>query len=85
MAAEHLGELETLLDAAKALGRVNVEGGTIHVVDGEVRDDDAFLRELEHGDGGHRAFVADTGGDGVFPIRCARVDRKAVLILLDFE
>ncbi len=85
VSAAHLAEFASLLEATKALGRVNVEGGTIHVVDAEIRDDEAFLRELEHGEGSHRAFVANTGGDGVFPVRCTRVGGKAALIVLDCE
>ncbi|HZN94578.1 MAG TPA: hypothetical protein VFB81_17810, partial [Myxococcales bacterium] len=63
---EHAPHVADLLGFAVRLGAVEVEGGTVHVVDEEVRDDRRYQHGMGHGVGDilGRGFSADVGGDG---------------------
>lgn len=60
-----LGAVAELPSSVSALGTVMIEGGTLHLLDEEVRDDHRYQRELESGaDPLGRGVTLDMGGDG---------------------
>lgn len=65
-----VGHIDVLLKNTKLLGAVAVEGGSVHFLDEEVRDDRRYQRELEMGEEPlGRGFAAHLGGDGATEIR----------------
>jgi hypothetical protein len=64
-----VGEADALLKTVRLLGAVAVEGGAVHFLDEEVRDDKRYQRELETGkEPLGRGFIAELGGDGATEI-----------------
>jgi hypothetical protein len=70
------------LTAESLLGSVAVEGGCVHFVDAEVRDDERYQRELENArEALGRGFSADLGGDGATEIFGATAPGSEELVL----
>jgi hypothetical protein len=62
-------QIEALMKKLELLGAVAVEGGSVHLLDEEVRDDKRYQRELETGSEPlGRGFIAVLRGDGATEI-----------------
>ncbi len=73
-------EFGRLLEQVVRVGTVNCEGGCVHIVDSEVRDDKAYQRKLEEGDGGGRGASLGMGGDGPNAVSVLSRNGQAVLV-----
>lgn len=70
--ADYVGPFGALRLRARSVASVNIEGGSVHLVDAEIRDDDAFQQDLAAQELTHRAFGGATGGDGPVAVYAAR-------------
>jgi RNA polymerase-interacting CarD/CdnL/TRCF family regulator len=71
------------LSKSRELGKVRIEGGTLCVLDKEVRDDRSFQRSQtlavnEPVQG--RGFIVATGGDGVLPVHGVSEGKEVVIV-----
>lgn len=82
-----MAQSETLRGQLQPLGTVNVEGGAVHLLDGEVCGDRRFIRALGNGEALGRGYLAGVGGDGAVSVAGARAvpGGPVVLLAINFD